>query len=196
MAWTEAHDARHIFWLNGFAGSGKSTIARTVAHQCAVEQLLGASFFFTRGGGDLASARKFVTTVAVQLAAAVPALKPHICHAASAVRNVAALAPQDQWARLVLEPLAKLSVDGGGEGEGGSGRWRRRRRPINKPLVLVIDALNECHLESETAAILGLSPRPHLALVPRQQRSSAVSTQLKLGHYCHPFVTLISIGKP
>ncbi len=156
MAWTEAHDARHVFWLNGFAGTGKSTIARTVARQCAVEQRLGASFFFTRGGGDLASARKFVTTVAVQLAAAVPALKPHIRHAASAVPNVAALAPQDQWARLVLEPLAKLRVDSDGDSEGGGGRWRRWRRPISKPLVLVIDALDECHLESETAAILGL----------------------------------------
>lgn len=30
-AWADGEDERHIFWLSGFAGTGKSTIARTVA---------------------------------------------------------------------------------------------------------------------------------------------------------------------
>jgi hypothetical protein len=102
MAWSAAHDARHVFWLNGLAGTGKSTIARTVARHCADAGRLGASFFFMRGGGEQASARKFATTVAVQLAAALPALKPHICAAARAMRDVRAAAPHEQWERLVL----------------------------------------------------------------------------------------------
>jgi SpoVK/Ycf46/Vps4 family AAA+-type ATPase len=64
-----------MYWLNGMAGTGQSTIARTVARRCADQQRLGASFFFARGGGDLASARKFVTSVAVQLAATSSQLK-------------------------------------------------------------------------------------------------------------------------
>ncbi len=91
MAWSAAHDARHCR-LSGRAGTGESTVARTVARRCAAEKRLGTSFFFARGGGDLASARKFVTTVAVQLAAAQPALRPHVSKAASALRNVADLA--------------------------------------------------------------------------------------------------------
>ncbi len=35
MAWSAAHDVRHVFWLNGLAGTGKSTIARTIARRCA-----------------------------------------------------------------------------------------------------------------------------------------------------------------
>jgi chloramphenicol 3-O-phosphotransferase len=79
MAEAVAHDSRHVFWLNGLAGTGKSTIARTIARICADHKRLGASFFFSLGGGALASARHFVTTVAVQLAAKVPALRLHIC---------------------------------------------------------------------------------------------------------------------
>jgi hypothetical protein len=145
MAWTAAHDARHVFWLNGLAGTGKSTIARTIARRCADEKRLGASFFFMRGGGDLAGARKFVTTVAVQLAAAVPAARPHIREAARAVRDVAALALHDQWVRLVVEPLAK-----------SAGGLRQQLLRSRKPIVVVVDALDECDHDGETAAILSL----------------------------------------
>jgi hypothetical protein len=66
MAWSAASDARHVFWLSGIAGTGKSTIARTVARRCADARRPSASFFFVRsGGGDVASADKFVTTLAL-----------------------------------------------------------------------------------------------------------------------------------
>ena len=68
MRWSEAPNDACIFWLNGMAGTGKSTIARTVARKWADEKRLGASFFFSRGQGDLAHASKFFTTLAYQLA--------------------------------------------------------------------------------------------------------------------------------
>jgi hypothetical protein len=152
MAWAVAALAadaasRRVFWLDGMAGTSKSTVARTVARRCADRRILGASFFFTRGGGDLASARKFVTTVAVQLAVALPAVKPYICRALrAALPRITAAALQDQWRRLVLEPLAALHD--------------ARKRPFfawqRRPLVIVVDALDECDSERETAALLGL----------------------------------------
>src|SRR6266576_4645838 len=48
--WAEGQDGRCIFWLNGLAGTGKSTIARTVARRYFDQKCLGASFFFSRGG--------------------------------------------------------------------------------------------------------------------------------------------------
>lgn len=50
-----AHDpgAEAVFWLNGMAGTGKSTISRTVAHAFAGAGHLGASFFFKRGEADV-----------------------------------------------------------------------------------------------------------------------------------------------
>ncbi len=42
----------HIFWLNGLAGTGKSTIAKTIAEWARKESILGGCFFFrTRRGG-------------------------------------------------------------------------------------------------------------------------------------------------
>jgi hypothetical protein len=73
--WAERQDERCIFWLNGLAGTGKSTIALTVAHRYFDQQRLGASFFFSRGGGDISHAGKFFTSVAVQLARNVPQIQ-------------------------------------------------------------------------------------------------------------------------
>jgi adenylylsulfate kinase-like enzyme len=43
--WANHKNGKPIFWLNGAAGTGKSTIARTVARTFANQQRLGASFF-------------------------------------------------------------------------------------------------------------------------------------------------------
>ncbi|KAH6970500.1 hypothetical protein BKA56DRAFT_529716, partial [Ilyonectria sp. MPI-CAGE-AT-0026] len=47
--WVNDPCAKAIFWLNGMAGTGKSTISRTVARDFASSGHLGASFFFKRG---------------------------------------------------------------------------------------------------------------------------------------------------
>lgn len=47
-AWAYGKDERCIFWLNGVAGMGKSTIARTICHDFSQKGHLGASFFFSR----------------------------------------------------------------------------------------------------------------------------------------------------
>src|SRR5579862_2828960 len=73
-SWADGQDERCIFWLNGLAGTGKSTIARTVARRCLDQKRLGASFFFSRGGGDVGHAGKFVTSIAWQLASSVSSL--------------------------------------------------------------------------------------------------------------------------
>src|SRR5947207_1158148 len=59
--WANKDDERHIFWLSGWAGTGKSTIARTVAREHYDRNNLAASFFFSRGGGDVGHAGKFFT---------------------------------------------------------------------------------------------------------------------------------------
>jgi pantothenate kinase-related protein Tda10 len=45
MAWWNNPCDKCIFWLNGMAGTGKSTIARTVAQTFHDQGRLGASFF-------------------------------------------------------------------------------------------------------------------------------------------------------
>jgi hypothetical protein len=65
MAWVDKYNERCIFWLNSIAGTGKSAIARTIACKYHNKNHLGASFFFSRGGGDVSHAGKFFTSIAV-----------------------------------------------------------------------------------------------------------------------------------
>jgi hypothetical protein len=135
--WDDGQDERCIFWLNGLAGTGKSTIARTVARGYFEQKRLGASFFFARGGGDVGHAGKFVTSIAVQLASSVPTLRRHISDAVTEHSNIIDQTLRDQWQQLVLVPLSKL--DGNG---------------CRASYVLVVDALDEC--DDENRIILQL----------------------------------------
>jgi hypothetical protein len=121
------------------AGTGKSTVARTVALKYHEQTRLGASFFFSRGGGDLSNASKFFTSVAVQLARKWPTLNRCICKAVAENEDIATRALSEQWELLVCRPLAMA--------EPGS---------LKSPLLLVIDALDECEDERDIQVILQL----------------------------------------
>jgi len=137
--WTARQDKRCIFWLNGLAGTGKSTIARTVARTYSERGRLGASFFFSKGGGDVGHAGKFFTSIAVQLARNVATLSRHICEAIAAHSNIASQSLYDQWRQLILGPLSKL--DG---------------RSCQPSYILVVDALDECSNDNDIRVILRL----------------------------------------
>jgi hypothetical protein len=121
------------------AGTGKSTIARTIAQRYYKEERLGASFFFSRGGGDVSYAGKFFTSIAVQLANNIPSLQHYICDAISNCKDIASQSFCDQWSQLILFPLSKL----------GSGSF-------SSSYMLVIDALDECDKDEHIQMILQL----------------------------------------
>ncbi|PMD28804.1 HET-domain-containing protein [Hyaloscypha variabilis F] len=137
--WADGQDEHCIFWLNGLAGTGKSTIARTVARRYFKEERLGASFFFSRGGGDLSHAGKFFTSIAVQLANNVPSLRQYIYDAITKRKDVASQSLRDQWCQLILRPLLRL-------GSSSS----------PSSYVLIVDALDKCDKEEHIWIILQL----------------------------------------
>jgi len=137
--WADGQDEQCIFWLNGLAGTGKSTIARTVAHRYFDQRRLGASFFFSRGGGDVSHAGKFVASIAVQLASSVPTLQRSICDAVSEDTNIDSRGLRDQWNQLILRPLLHLNSSS-----------------VQSSFIIVIDALDECEGENEVRSILQL----------------------------------------
>ena len=132
-------DERCIFWLSGLAGTGKSTIARTVAREYFERESLGASFFFSRGGGDVGHAGKFVTSIALQLASSIPTLHQHICDAVAERSDIASQSIRDQWRLLVLGPLSKL------DGTSSQSLY-----------VIVVDALDECDDDINIQIVLQL----------------------------------------
>ncbi len=137
--WADGLDERCIFWLNGLAGTGKSTIARTIARKYYEQRRLGASFFFSRGGGDAGHAGKFFTSIAVQLASKSPSLKQRICEAVADHSDISSQSLCDQWHHLVLGPLSQLNDN-----------------PSQSSLVLVVDALDECENELDIRTVVQL----------------------------------------
>ena len=100
--WIHSQDKRSLFWLNSLAATGKSTIARTIAHQSYEEGRLGASFFFSRGNGDVGTAEKFVTSKAQPLASQSPILQEYIRESVHQYQDIANRSLHDQWRQLIL----------------------------------------------------------------------------------------------
>lgn len=138
MEWADGATDRCIFWLNGMAGTGKSTIARTVAQRFADQERLAASFFFTKGRGDLGHARSFFSTIATQLATVSPLLRDYICEEVRNRPDIARKAMSEQWKRLILHPLHK---------------FRDRQSPPYF-FILVVDALDECDDQEDIQQML------------------------------------------
>jgi hypothetical protein len=87
-AWIDGEDKQHIFWLSGWAGTGKSTIARTVAREYYDRERLVASYFFSRGGGDASNATRFVGIIARQLANKLPKFEEQLPTALSKDKGI------------------------------------------------------------------------------------------------------------
>jgi hypothetical protein len=137
--WADGHDEHFIFWLNGLAGTGKSTIARTIARRYFEQGRLGASFFFSRDGGDVGHAGKFFTSIAAQLANNALPLQRGIYDAIAERNDIAGQSLRDQWNQLVFRPLSNLSGDS---------------CPLS--YILIVDALDECDNDSDIRIILQL----------------------------------------
>ncbi|KAN0087267.1 Quinonprotein alcohol dehydrogenase-like superfamily [Elaphomyces granulatus] len=135
--WADGDGVRPIYWLKGMAGTGKSTIALTVAREYYDKDRLGASFFFSRGGGELATTRGFAATIATQLAYISPELRELISHAVVSNPGIHNLLLYDQWKKLILQPLSQLE-----------------QTTFSLPLVIVVDALDECDDEDDVPILI------------------------------------------
>ena len=138
--WAKDRNGKPIFWLNGMAGTGKSTIARTIARLFADEGQLGASFFFKKGEGDRGTASRFFTTLAMDLMVHVPELIPGITKAIDADPAISERTLKDQFEKLILQPFLEI-------------KWAP---PKGLGLIIVIDALDECEREKDIQVILQL----------------------------------------
>ncbi|KAF7133693.1 hypothetical protein CNMCM5793_004991, partial [Aspergillus hiratsukae] len=141
--WAVSSEGKCIFWLNGLAGTGKSTISRTVAKSFKERGLLAASFFFKRGDGDRGKAARFFTTIAKQLFTKIPEIRPAILQVIRDNPEISAKPLKEQFNELIYRPLHSLN------------------QPKNQssPLVIVIDALDECENDNDIRVILEVLPR-------------------------------------
>ncbi|KAB8238710.1 WD40-repeat-containing domain protein [Aspergillus alliaceus] len=93
--WAESSESKIIFWLNGMAGTGKSTIARTAARAFEEKQQLGATFFFKKGEADRGDAKH-------------RQLAPGVLKAIRDDSDISAKSLREQFDKLLLQPLSNL----------------------------------------------------------------------------------------
>jgi hypothetical protein len=141
--WAQDKDSKPIFWLSGVSGTGKSTVARTVAHSFARNDLLGASFFFKEGESDRGNASRFFATIANDLVVQEPGMLPSVKEALDEDPAISQRALKDQFEKLILQPLLRIV--------------QTRSKPQAR--VVVIDALDECEQSHDIQAILQLLAR-------------------------------------
>jgi hypothetical protein len=125
MDWFAA-DGPSVYWLRGLAGTGKTTIARSVADLTEQQGLLGASFFFSRTNTALQSALAVLPTMAYQLAKWRPALRQPLCDAIRSNKEIAKRTMKEQVECLFERALSGITS------------------PVPRAL-LVVDALDECN---------------------------------------------------
>lgn len=132
--WAENGQGKSIFWLKGMAGTGKSTISRTVAESFHEEGKLGASFFFKRGEADRNSVAMLFTTICAQLLVKIPSLIAHVEMAINSDPNLSDKSMGEQFEKFIYLPLSQI----------------RRHLPQAPKLIIVIDALDECAQDGDT----------------------------------------------
>lgn len=142
--WAEDLRTESIFWLNGMAGTGKSTISRTVAQSSAEKGHLGASFFFKRGEADRAGLTQFFTTIAADLVVRQPTTAYHIKDALDTNPSIIRKTARTQFDELFEQPLLQMNS---------------KNTTENNPVVVVVDALDECGQDDDIELLITLFSR-------------------------------------
>ena len=137
MLWARNPQDQNVFWLNGLAGTGKSTITQSFSGMVASEGLLGASFFCSRDYLDRKQLKNIFPTLAYQLACHYPSLRTHIVATVKGDPTIAHTSLISQLENLLINPLSKAKIS----------------------CVIVIDALDECVDDQPASAILSVLGR-------------------------------------
>ena len=135
--WLTGEQEQHVFWLNGLAGTGKSTIAQTVAETAFADGKLGASFFCSRDFADRSNLQAIFPTLAFQLAYKYPYFRAELLQVLKAQPDAERGSLCSQMETLVIGPLEATNI----------------------PTLIIVDALDECKDEEPASAILSVLSR-------------------------------------
>jgi len=135
--WLTGEQEQRVFWLNGLAGTGKSTIAQTFAETSFADGKLGASFFCSRDFEDRCNLQAIFPTLAFQLAYRYPLFRKELLPVLKANPDDGRRSLCSQMERLIVGPLKATHI----------------------PTLIIIDALDECKDEQPASAILSILSR-------------------------------------
>ena len=134
VLWARNLQTQNVFWLNGLAGTGKSTIAQSFSDILAGKGFLGASFFCSRDYLSRRELKNIFPTLAYQLACHYPHFRSFIVKTIKRDPTLAHTSLISQLENLLIGPLSEAKVS----------------------CVIVIDALDECIDDQPASAILSV----------------------------------------
>jgi len=142
--WARDFNSHHVYWLNGFAGTGKTAIAQTIAERVFADGQLGASFFCSRDFEDRSNLKLIFPTLAVQLARKYEEFRSIFIPLVRSDPGIVHESLFGQMQKLIFRPLVESGIS----------------------TVIVVDALDECRDDEPTSAILSVLGQL-VSLIPR-----------------------------
>jgi len=135
--WEADDQNKQVYWLNGMAGTGKSTISKTFAELSFAKERLGASFFCSCDFDDRCNINLIFPTVAYHLACQYPVFKAALIQIINSTPDAGHETLAMQLENLLVRPLQSTQLS----------------------TTIVIDALDECKDRQPVSAILWLLGR-------------------------------------
>jgi cytidylate kinase len=130
--WMQDPSSQPLYWLTGVAGSGKSTISQSVAIMAEQQKYLAASFFFLRAATERQRDVAVIPTITYQLSRRFPMFRPRVCAAISSESDIRTMELAKQADILLSSALSNVSHE------------------FPRPLIIVLDALDECNPNATT----------------------------------------------
>ncbi|KAK0484496.1 hypothetical protein IW261DRAFT_1560146 [Armillaria novae-zelandiae] len=126
-SWLSDYSQPQIRWINGMAGTGKTTLAKSVARIASDMKVLGGSFFCSKRSADRRDVRRIIPSIAFHLAA----VDEMYCRQVLKVirkwkLGFVKMPPSEQWEKMIVEPLRESSTEG------------------SPPVLIIVDGLDEC----------------------------------------------------
>ncbi|TEB33409.1 hypothetical protein FA13DRAFT_1789865 [Coprinellus micaceus] len=162
---------KHILWLCGPVGCGKSAISQAMAEELAgVGRLLG-SFFFFRGSGERSTIAGLAVTLASQMADVIPETRQLVEVALRRSFGLHKASPEVQFQQLILQPLQAVFASAQGENDDIPEPGKRRRENVDskQPFIFLLDGLDECDDREDIARLIDFilqyfERQPHMPL--------------------------------
>jgi hypothetical protein len=165
-AWASSPTTAPFFWLNGLAGTGKSTVARTFCEHMAKLRsppVRLATFFVSRHSADRRKPVNILHTLVHQLAAQDGSFRSKLTQALADEPDLLSRSLGHQVTKLLVGAFAGLEP--------------------SRPVILVLDALDECEADA-----LGREGGQLLALLAQAVDASASFVKLLVTSRLEPTI--------
>lgn len=193
--WAEdTSSPNQVFWLKDSAGTGKSTIAATMAREWQNNRRLAGRFFFSPNVATNQRTVYFCRIVAIDIITNLPRLEPII--EPILLSSPENLAFPTQFRRLITEPLKQAEASDGQEWEAFGTNLEE-----TAPLLLVFDALDNCVPKDQRillATLLEELPRvPRVKVLLTSRDFQSISSYLQNSSLvCGHDVQLLDMSNP